>query len=306
MARVFGIDVSHYQGDVNWEKVAAGKTEFAIVKATEGSTLVDQSFAKNWKGIQEAGLFRGAYHYAHPGGDPETQAAFFASVVGPLGFRDLPVALDLETADHHPADYVTDWTRRFLAKADALFGRKLLVYSGQFWREALKNPQEKFFGEHALWLPAYQAEAQLKIPASWQTWTFWQYSDGTWNHPESVPGVSRCDQNWFNGDLAQLAQLCTGAPPAAEPEAPAASAQRLARNSIRLATHTGHHGTRGRAVASSDDQSGLRARQGRRVWTAIEVGVPGISTRSGPSGRRHRWSRNLDCHVRPRRLSDSR
>lgn len=221
MARVFGIDVSHYQGDVNWEQVAAGKTAFAIVKATEGSTLVDQSFAKNWSGIQEAGLFRGAYHYAHPGGDPETQAAFFASVVGPLGFRDLPVALDLETADHHPADYVIDWTRRFLAKADALFGRKLLVYSGQFWREALKNPQEKFFGEHALWLPAYQAEAQLKIPASWQTWSFWQYSDGTWNHPESVPGVSRCDQNWFNGDLAQLAQLCAGTSPAAEPEAPA-------------------------------------------------------------------------------------
>jgi len=224
VARVFGIDVSHYQGDVNWEVVAAGKTEFAIVKATEGSTLVDQSFAKNWKGIQEAGLFRGAYHYAHPGGDPETQAAFFASVVGPLGFRDLPVALDLETADHHPADYVKDWTRRFLAKADALFGRKLLVYSGQFWREALKNPQEPFFGEHALWLPAYQPEAQLKIPASWQSWTFWQYSDGTWNHPESVPGVSRCDQNWFNGDLTQLAKLCEGPRPAAEPEAPVAAA----------------------------------------------------------------------------------
>jgi lysozyme len=222
MARVFGIDVSHYQGDVNWEKVAEGKTKFAIAKATEGSTLVDPSFARNWKGIQEAGLFRGAYHYAHPGGDPETQAAFFASVVGPLGFRDLPVALDLETADHHPADYVLDWTRRFLTKADALFGQKLLVYSGQFWRDALKNPQEQFFGEHALWLPAYQAEAQVKIPASWQGWTFWQYSDGSWNQPESVPGVARCDQNWFNGDLDQLNQLCLKAAPAPEPEPPTA------------------------------------------------------------------------------------
>ena len=221
MARVFGIDVSHYQGDVNWQQVAEGKTKFAIAKATEGSTLVDSSFARNWKGIQEAGLFRGAYHFAHPGGDPETQAAFFASVVGPLGFRDLPVALDLETADNHPADYVKDWARRFLSKAEALFGQKLLVYSGQFWREKLKNPQEKFFGEHALWLPAYQAEAQVKVPASWQAWTFWQFSDGDWNHPESVPGVSRCDQNWFNGDLDQLAQLCVAGAPAPEPELPA-------------------------------------------------------------------------------------
>lgn len=218
MDRVFGIDVSHYQGNVNWELVAGGRTQFAIAKATEGSTLVDQSFARNWKGIQEAGLFRGAYHYAHPGGDPETQAAFFASVVGPLGFRDLPPALDLETADNHPADYVQDWTRRFLTKANALFGRKLLVYSGQFWRETLKNPKDDFFGEHALWLPAYQAESKIKIPASWQAWTFWQYSDGTWNQPVTVPGVSRCDQNWFNGNLDQLQQRCSGAVPAVETE----------------------------------------------------------------------------------------
>jgi len=216
--RVFGIDVSHYQRDVNWDLVATGNTKFAIAKATEGSTLVDQSFAKNWHGIQEAGLIRGAYHYAHPGGDPETQAAFFASVVGPLGFGDLPPALDLETSDNHPAEYVQQWTRAFLTKANALFGRKLLVYSGQFWREALKDPRDRFFGEHALWLPAYQAEAKLKVPASWQAWTFWQYSDGTWNQPASVPGVSRCDQNWFNGTIDQLNRLCMGATPVSEPD----------------------------------------------------------------------------------------
>jgi lysozyme len=78
-----GIDVSHYNGLVDWFAVAGSEVKFAFAKATEGASLVDSEFANNWKGMGDAGILRGAYHFARPGGDPEVQAVHFASVVGP-------------------------------------------------------------------------------------------------------------------------------------------------------------------------------------------------------------------------------
>src|SRR3954466_14597630 len=100
-----GIDVSHYQGQVDWHSVARSDVKFALAKASE-STKPDDQFARNWSQMQEVGLYRGAYHFGHPGSDPEAQASFFASVAGPLGFRDLPPVLDLEVADGHDAPTV--------------------------------------------------------------------------------------------------------------------------------------------------------------------------------------------------------
>jgi len=218
--RTLGIDVSHYQRDVNWRTVASRDVQFAFAKATEGSS-VDDYFQKNWSGIQEAGLFRGAYHYGHPGMDPETQAVHFASVVGQLGFRDLPPVLDLEASDGHPAKQVLEWARAFVTKGEELFGRQLMVYTGQFWRGPMGNPNDGFFGARALWLAGYTLEAKLVIPASWKSWTFWQYSDGNYNKPAAIPGVSRCDQSWFDGGVDDLNQLCGGVspPPASIPTA---------------------------------------------------------------------------------------
>jgi lysozyme len=211
--RTLGIDVSHYQGDVNWLTVASSEVQFAFAKASEG-TSSDDRFAKNWQGMQAAGLYRGAYHFGHPGTDPETQAVHFASLVGPLGFRDLPPVLDLEQADGHKAQDVLAWARTFLSKAEQLFGRKLIVYTGAFWRDTLANPApDDFFSARALWLAGYAPETKLIVPKTWSSWTFWQYSEGTLNGPAKIAGVTPCDQSWFDGDTTALDQLCSGASP---------------------------------------------------------------------------------------------
>ncbi|HVY28914.1 MAG TPA: GH25 family lysozyme [Polyangiaceae bacterium] len=215
--RILGIDVSHYQGSVRWSDVAASDVKFAFAKATEANTAIDATFEQNWRGIQQAGLFRGTYHFGRPAGDPETQAAHFFSVVGQLGFRDLPPVLDLEVADGRSAQQILEWARAFLAKAEALFGRKLMLYTGQFWRGPLGNPNDSFFAERALWLAAYTREQSLVVPASWKRWTFWQYTDGSHNEPARVPGVPPCDQSWFEGSEADLDALCTGEPPVIKP-----------------------------------------------------------------------------------------
>jgi lysozyme len=217
-----GIDVSHWQGTVDWPQVAESDAKFAIAKATE-ATSIDEQFKRNWQGIQDVGLYRGAYHFARPGTDPETQASFFASVVGPLGFRDLPPVLDLEQADAHDAAYVLDWAQRFVRKAEALFGRRLIVYTGQFWRGALGDPApDDLFSQRPLWLAGYVPEASLKLPKTWSRWTFWQYADGTGSAAVKIPGLARCDQNWFDGDEAALDALCRpDAPPPPQPSAAA-------------------------------------------------------------------------------------
>jgi lysozyme len=213
---VRGIDVSHHQGEVNWFSVATSDVKYAFVKATEGNTFVDQQFDRNWRRIQEAGLLRGAYHFGRPGRDPETQAVHFSSVVGPLGFGDLPPVLDLEEDDGHGPAHVLEWARAFTRKAEALFGRKLIVYTGAFWRGEMGNPDDPLFRERALWLAAYVQNPV--VPASWKRWTFWQYTDGKHNGPVAIPGVPPCDQDLFAGDATQLAALCDpGAVPPVEP-----------------------------------------------------------------------------------------
>src|SRR5215210_3716494 len=72
MTRVPGIDVSHWQGTINWASAAAGK-QFAFTKATEGTTYVDPTVATNTSGAQNAGLLTGVYHFAHP--DTDTAAS---------------------------------------------------------------------------------------------------------------------------------------------------------------------------------------------------------------------------------------
>lgn len=78
---VRGIDVSDYQGTVNWPAVARAGIEFAVTKATEGGTFVADSFTRNWSGIRSAGLVRGAYHFYRPRTDALAQANLFLNIV---------------------------------------------------------------------------------------------------------------------------------------------------------------------------------------------------------------------------------
>src|SRR5439155_5446340 len=93
-----GIDVSHFQGTVAWPAVAAAAIVFAFVKATDGAAHVDEQFEDNWRGIADAGLIRGAYHFFRPRHDVASQVSVFVDAVGSLGAADLSPVLDLEEA----------------------------------------------------------------------------------------------------------------------------------------------------------------------------------------------------------------
>jgi GH25 family lysozyme M1 (1,4-beta-N-acetylmuramidase) len=108
-----GIDVSSYQGAVNWGTWQRKGIAFAIAKATEGRTIRDSQFARNWHELGRAGLVRGAYHFAHPRNDANAEADFLATVRAQKVEQGDLIVLDLE---------VTDPARRASRRCPALGG----------------------------------------------------------------------------------------------------------------------------------------------------------------------------------------
>ena len=93
-----GIDVSVYQGTIDWAQVAASGRAFAFVKATDGSSTVDSKFARNWSESKKNGLIRGAYHFFRAAQDATAQANLVVNTIGMLQPGDLPVVIDVELA----------------------------------------------------------------------------------------------------------------------------------------------------------------------------------------------------------------
>ncbi len=200
-AQLHGIDVSSYQGNVNWVSVKNAGYSFAFAKATEGTTYTDPYFAHNWYYMQQANIIRGAYHFGHPGSDPIAQARFFVTQVGNRSGA-MQLVLDLETTDGRTPAQVWAWTQSFMGEIKTLTGKPGIIYTGYyFWRDSVGNPTNNL--NCPLWIAAYGVSSPL-VPPAWSTWSFWQYSD-----TGSVPGVSGgVDLDYFHGTLTNLKALC--------------------------------------------------------------------------------------------------
>jgi lysozyme len=217
---VRGIDVSHYQGHIDWPRVTKkdSNVAFCFIKATEGVYVVDDFFRQNWAGSAAAGLLRGAYHFGRPGSDAQDQAQQFSSAVGKLGPHDLPPALDIETLDGSSPKAVLQWVLDFTEAADGWFGRRTMVYtSNGFWQHlapllAGEPAASQSLGARPLWLADYAANPT--VPAPWQAWSCWQYSDGSAAGETPVPGVAGdVDRNWFQqADLESLTSSALPSP----------------------------------------------------------------------------------------------
>ena len=95
----YGIDVSRFQGDINWQQVAGSGVKFAYIQISRSLTDIDAKFAYNWPNAKAAGILRGAYQRFHPGQDVIGQAKLFLEKLGPFQAGDLPPMLDVEDAD---------------------------------------------------------------------------------------------------------------------------------------------------------------------------------------------------------------
>jgi lysozyme len=179
-----GIDVSHYQGGVNWTLVKTGRN-FGFAKATEGTSYTDSAFATNFAGMKTAGVQRGAYHFFRASKDPVAQADYFAGVLEANGYNaryDLAPMLDVEILDGVSAATAVAAVQAFLNEAEPKIGATMFIYTGpSFWTHQMGNPN---FSSHPLWIAHYTTAAQPTIPSSWNSYTLWQYTQS-----DKVSGV---------------------------------------------------------------------------------------------------------------------
>jgi GH25 family lysozyme M1 (1,4-beta-N-acetylmuramidase) len=205
---VEGIDVSHWQGTINWTKVAAAGKKFAIIKATESTNYIDPMYATNHAAAKAAGLWTGAYHFAQPStttNDAVLEADYFAAHIN-LGAGDLIPALDLEASGGLSVAALQAWVMSFVKEVTAKTGTRPMIYtSPSFWGKYMGNTTALAdAGYKTLWV-AHWGVTSPTVPANnWggHGWTFWQYtSDGT------VSGISgRVDLDRYNGtDLTPVA-----------------------------------------------------------------------------------------------------
>ncbi|MTJ55957.1 glycoside hydrolase family 25 protein [Anabaena sp. UHCC 0253] len=209
---VLGIDVSNHNPPINWQTVKNSKILFAIAKATEGATYQDPTFMRNWLGMKEVGIIRGAYHFFRPLKNPQEQVDNFISLVK---FKpgDLPPVLDVEAWPEKVGEQWKSITisqriasvKAWLDKVEEETGKKPVIYtSPSFWEEYMDNTQD--FTDHPLWIAHYTSKAQPNVPANnWggKGYTFWQHTESG-----TVNGVSgKVDRNRFKGSLENLIAL---------------------------------------------------------------------------------------------------
>ena len=182
-----GIDVSHWQGAVDWRAVAGAGYRFAFVKATEGRSRVDPAFARNRREATAAGLAVGAYHFARPDrspGDALAEANAFLRVAEPSAGGLVPV-LDLEASGSLGPDRLQAWVRTWLDRVRSATGVRPAIYAGPtFWRVHMANTTD--FVSYPLMLADHVTPPT--VPANgWSGlgWTIWQ-----WSICGRVPGVS--------------------------------------------------------------------------------------------------------------------
>ncbi|HEX8114513.1 MAG TPA: GH25 family lysozyme, partial [Kofleriaceae bacterium] len=170
-----GVDVSHFDGTVDWGAAKRDGIKFAIIKATEGTSFVDNHFAANWANTRANGIVHGAYHFFRPESDPVAQADFFVQVAGSPKSGELPPVIDLEVTDGRTAAQVAAGARTFLQRLQQKTGRVPMIYTSvRVFNSLLGGPPG--FNPYSLWVANWNVRCPNIPNPPWTRWTFWQSS----------------------------------------------------------------------------------------------------------------------------------
>lgn len=194
---VFGIDVSHYQGKIDWNELSTShhSIEFIFIRATMGVDDIDRCFERNWNNAKANNYIRGAYHYYRPNENSTKQFENFKSVVR-LENGDFFPVLDIEKESRFGREKLREGVLNWLKLAEEEYGVKPIVYTGlKFYQHILKG----HIDDYPLWIAAYSGKHRLK-PVEW---TFHQFTEKV-----RVKGIkSTVDGNDFKGDLIELNKI---------------------------------------------------------------------------------------------------
>jgi lysozyme len=217
-----GIDVSRWQGDIDWAAVSNDGVKYAIIRVSDGTQAIDRYFEANWAGAQQHGILRSVYQFFRPNQDPIEQANILIAKVIANGPTDLPPVIDVEADDGASQAAMQAAVLAWLNHVEAALGMTPIIYTGKyFWQDHLATNS---FNRYPLWVAQYPFNASClreddlrsrlsgglcpDLPNNaWSDWAFWQYSSSG-----CVAGIDgNVDMNLFNGTYDQL--LALTAPP---------------------------------------------------------------------------------------------
>lgn len=203
--KVRGIDISHYQDNIDWNRLRNALIKdtpirFMFVKATEGADIIDENFNLNFYQARKCELIRGAYHFFSTKSPAEKQARLFCKIVQ-LEDDDLPPVLDVESiGDLTPAELrkaVLTW----MNIVEKHYGVPPILYTYYNFKTSYLNTPE--FDKYPLWIAHYY-EPKLKYEGPW---AFWQHTDAG-----IIDGIrGYVDVDLFNGDYKKLLKHTVGA-----------------------------------------------------------------------------------------------
>ncbi|MBQ3229744.1 MAG: hypothetical protein IJB49_01870 [Clostridia bacterium] len=199
---VRGVDVSAYQGEIDWQTLGAQGIDFAYIKATEGSSHTDERFEFNHNEALKTELRIGAYHFFSFESGGDTQAAHFIATV-PKTENMLPPAIDLELygdfeKNRPDADKVTAELDKFIAAVEAHYDIKPIIYATE---ESYSHLLISRYDELDIWIRGVYSKPKI---SDGRAWTFWQYTNR-----ETLNGYNGeekfIDMNVFNGSAEEFA-----------------------------------------------------------------------------------------------------
>ncbi len=176
-----GIDVSYYQGEIDWQRVRGSGIEFAFIRISDGEDIPDTMFELNWGGAKAAGIRRGMYQFFRPGEDITAQADLAIAMTKKRGAGELPPVLDIEDDGGLAPVVVAKRARQWIDRVKKALHVEPIVYTyPDFWRRG----GAESLGSQPLWI-AHYTTACPTIPPPWTTWQFWQHSE-----KGRVPGIT--------------------------------------------------------------------------------------------------------------------
>lgn len=197
-----GIDISHYQGDIDWNKLEQAlinkcPVRFVIIKSTEGASIVDDCFHENFRKARKHGFIRGAYHFWSIRSSAREQAYFFLKNVK-LEPGDLPPVLDVELKPQsQPVDEFQKEILTWMHIVEDKYHVKPILYTN--YKFKLKNLNDKRFDDYPYWISHYYVDS-MEYKGEWK---FWQHTDAG-----QLPGIDGyVDLNIYNGSYYDLKHL---------------------------------------------------------------------------------------------------
>ncbi|MCC8136447.1 MAG: glycosyl hydrolase family 25 [Ruminococcus sp.] len=168
---VMGVDVSHYQGEIDWQELERQNVSFAFIKATEGSGHIDEFARRNLESAAETNIKISAYHFFSFDSSGETQAENYISVVGKDDIN-MPPVVDIEyygdkSANKPDGEELEKILTPLMTRLEDYYGVKPIIYTTL----AMYNKYKEYFSDYPLWIRSVYCEPEFV------QWKFWQYSD---------------------------------------------------------------------------------------------------------------------------------